>query len=852
MAQVLAGLDAVTVIKLVRAYTAYFHLANVAEQTHRLELLRGPADEDRSPLAHAVDRIAAAGTAAADVAAVVAALDVRPVFTAHPTEASRRSMSTKLVAVGGLLQQRLDPRAGDADRRRVDRRVAELIDLMWQTDELRLAPPQLVDEARTVLHHVEAMLTGVLPGLLDDLGEHLAGLGVAMDPAARPLRFGSWVGGDRDGNPNVTPQVTIRVLEEQHARAMRILEGALQDVSTALSVSSRIAAVSPALTKALAEGRARFPEVYQRLVGVNVEEPYRLMLGYVLARLRATAARVAVDGAHHPGLDYADAGALAADLRLMHDSLAGGRGDLAARGLLSRLLRLVAACGFHLATLDVREHADEHHAALAALFAHVGQAYPAPGPTRQAVLSAELAGARPLSPPALTPAAAPPALRTFTAIRTALDRFGDCAIESYIVSMTRGAGDVLAAAVLAREAGLVDVRARTARIGFVPLLETIDELRAAGPILHDLLSDDAYRTLVDVRGGLQEVMVGYSDSNKQGGITTSQWEIHRALRALRDVADRHGVRLRVFHGRGGTIGRGGGPTHESILAQPYGVLHGDVKLTEQGEVIADKYGLPGLGRNTLELLVASVLEASALHRAARVGPEVVAGWDAVVDRISQAAMAAYRDLVDAPGLVEYFASSTPVAELPGLNMGSRPSRRPQQGAGLEGLRAIPWVFGWTQSRQIVPGWFGVGAGLAAARAAGDDDQLVDMAAQWPFLRAFLSNVEMTLVKTDLDIAAAYVDRLVSPEHRHLLDVIRAEHDRTRSELLAVTGRSRLLEADPVLRRTLAVRDSYLRPLHALQVELLARTRSSRTPDPTLDRGLLLTINGIAAGLRNTG
>ena len=836
LTELLRDVDPEQTVLLVRAFTHYFHLANVAEQVHRVEdrRLEDPASE--KGFAQTLASLVEAGIPAEDVISLVDRAALKPVFTAHPTEATRRTVLEKLAEIAQTVSDRSDPRTSPAGRARIDRRVDELIEAVWQTDEIRTERPTPIDEARFVRHYLEQTVRQALPPLLDDIAAAVRAVGGEADPGHSPIRFGSWVGGDRDGNPNVTPEMTRTVMAQQRRAALDILIAEVEGLAAELSVSTA-AAASEELDAFIDRRRE---DCRESLDSRRRNEPYRQALAVVRRRLAETR-----DGGP---LAYPSPGELAGDLALLDASLRARRGLLLARGRLARTRGLADAVGFHLAALDIRQHTDHHHRAAAALTERLGLDYASldrAGRTR--FLIDDLSGGRPIAPrggPAEDEAAA-----LFEVLADLIDEHGAQAVDSYIISMAQGVDDILAPVLLAREAGLVDPARGAARLGFVPLFETIDDLRRIGPVLEELFAAAPYRRLLELRGGAQEVMVGYSDSNKDGGITTSQWEIHKALLTIRDTARRTGIRIDVFHGRGGTIGRGGGPTHAAILGQPYGALDGVIKLTEQGEVIAEKYGMAGLAAQHLELALSALVEASLARRTPHHAAEDVRRWHRVMDLVSEASHRAYRRFAEAPGMAEYFLASTPVEELSLLNIGSRPARRSPQGSGLANLRAIPWVFGWTQSRQIVPGWYGVGSGLEAAFEAGLEADLAEMHREWSFFRTFASNVEMTLAKTDLAIARHYVDNLAPVRHRGVFEMIAEEHDRTVGALRRIT-KTELLADRPLLRRSLAVRDPYLDPLNVMQVELLKRSRAG---DPERHRrGLLLTIYGIAAGMRNTG
>jgi len=832
----LTGLDSGTAVWLARAFSQFFQLANIAEQRHRAAELAG-----RAPLHGIVQRLASADPD--EVNAVLARLELRPVFTAHPTEASRQTVLAILRRVAVALDEGVD-----------DDRLGAYVDQLWQTDELRPDKPTVADEARAVGWYMEQLGRGAVPDLLGELDREVRAAGFTLPEDARPLVLGCWVGGDRDGNPNVTPAVTREVLELYTDRALRIHESLLEQLLSELSISTRVVGVSEELRASLAHDRRLLPEVYAKRNRLNAHEPYRLKLSFIQARLANTRTRIASGSRHRPGVDYLGPHGYVDDLAVMDRSLRGHLGGRIADGALARALRTARALGLHLAELDIREHSGKHHAALAAVYEALGVPYSElTRAQRTELLAAELENGRPLIRRHYgLPEGARDVLGVFDLLHDVQHEFGREVAQTYIVSMCQGVDDLLAVAVLAREAFMVELcRDPRSSLDLVPLFETVEELAQAGALLDELLSVPAYRQQVRNRGDLQEVMLGYSDSNKGAGITTSQWEIHRAQRQLRDIGAKHGVRLRLFHGRGGSVGRGGGPAAEAVLSAPFGTVDATMKLTEQGEVVSDKYSLPALAHDNLEILLAAVLEATLEHQSSRIDGATLDRWDAAMNVVSDAARTAYRALVGHPGLPRFFSSATPVDELGELNVGSRPSRRPGRDAPtLDDLRAIPWVFGWTQTRMVVPGWFGLGSGLRAAREAGLSAQLDEMA-EWAFFTNLLGNVEMTLAKTDLRIAGHYVSELVDPELHPLFDVIVAEHALTTAEVLRLTGSERLLEHHPVLRTTLDVRGAYLEPLHHLQVELLAQRRRG-VADPDLHRALLLTINGIAAGLRNTG
>ena len=838
--QILSKLTDSQTISLVRAFGHFFNLANVAEQVNRSKVLTDEKNTTGSWLSRAVDNILAAQKISKDfdqkdLQTWIDNFSVRPVFTAHPTEAARRSVLGKMTTISELLQQPNSPTQS--------MRLAETIDLLWQTDELRLGRPEPLDEAVNSIYYLDELLVQTVPEVLAEFASEVKRLGVDLSLSAKPLSFGTWIGGDRDGNPNITADVTRSAILLQNSHFTRTLLLHLDQLVQGVSISTKLTGVSKELEKSVLDDLEKLPEIESRYRRINAEEPYRLKVTAIRHKLLITQQRHTDNSPHVPGRDYKDSAELLSDFEIMRKSLMANNGQLIATGLLERITRAITAFGLSHAKMDIREHSDAHHYLLKQLF----------NDSSAEIINKELESNKSVDLTKLDELANK-CLKTFVTSGELIDQFGPEVIESYIISMTKSANDVLAAVLIAKLAGLISLDASKsfAKIGFVPLLETVAELRAADQILDELLSNKSYRKIVTMRGQVQEVMLGYSDSNKDAGITTSQWEIHKAQRKLRDVALKHGVKLRLFHGRGGSVGRGGGPTYDALIALPWGSIDGQIKMTEQGEVISDKYGLPALAKENLELTLAAALEATILNRKPRQSSQDLNSWDECMDLISEHAFSAYRKLVDQEELPAYFYASTPVEQLGNMFLGSRPSRRPDAASGLESLRAIPWVFGWTQSRQIVPGWYGVGSGLKAARLAGKSDLLQKLLKDWHFFSTFISNVEMTLAKTDLAIAQRYVTTLVDPSLHKIFDQIKAEYELTVAELLLMTNKTEILGNQPILARTLQVRDTYLAPIQLLQISLLKRVREQKDIDPLLARALLLTINGVAAGLRNTG
>ncbi len=858
LAQVLDALSDDQAMVVVRAFSYFSQLANIAEDRHHVRRHRENRRQGSRPLASTLRGLFAdaleRGTTREEARATLERVRVTPVLTAHPTEVQRRSTLDLQLAIAACLARRDDPGLLDEEREALEVELARLVATLWQTRMLRAVKLGVKDEIENALAYFDYSFIEAVPALHAEIEDSLARLPGGGPPGEVPtvLTIGSWVGGDRDGNPFVTAEMLEHAFRRQAEMAFDHYFAEVHALGAALPLSGLLVRLTPALA-ALAESspdRSPFRE----------DEPYRRALTGVFARLAATATALGLKREHRTAVGtaqpYATPADFAADLDAIDESLRAGGSAPLADGRLRRLRRAVRVFGFHLATVDLRQNADVHEQVVAELLraARVAPDYLAlDEPSRVALLRAELATPRPLrSPFALYSELAQGELAIVEQAAKGLAALGPAAIRQYVISKTESVSDLLEVAVLLKEAGLVTPgESPASRLQVVPLFETIGDLRRAPATMRAWFALPEARAMVASLDGVQEVMLGYSDSNKDGGYVTSNWELYKAELELVAVFRAAGVRLRFFHGRGGTVGRGGGPSYEAILAQPPGSVQGELRLTEQGEVIASKYANREIGRRNLEALLAATVRAT-LDEAPRHEHEE---YHAAMEEISAEAMAAYRGLVyDTPGFADYFRASTPLNEIAGLNIGSRPaSRKPSQ--RIEDLRAIPWVFSWAQCRVMLPGWYGLGSAVAAFRARhGERGQalLERMWVDWPFFRAMLSNLEMLLAKADLSVAARYKELVPDAQ---LADAvfgrIRRELDLTVKAFFEITRHEAFLVGNPALARSIRNRFPYLDPLNHLQVELLKRYRAGET-EPRLPRSIHITINGIAAGLRNSG
>jgi len=844
-------------VLILRAFSYFSHLANLAEDHHHIRRTRAHDIAGSPPragtMAKAIARAVKAGISTSDLQAFFGEALVSPVLTAHPTEVRRKSTMKWEMKVSGLLNEREHGDWTPEESASIDEELARAVLTLWQTNLLRQTKLTVLDEVANGLSYYDYTFFRVLPRFYGALEDRLA----SYNPDSRPvpiasfLRTGSWIGGDRDGNPFVTAEVLDQTVRLQSTRALRFYLDELHELGGELSLTTRIVTISEALLQLASNSPDRSPH--------RIGEPYRQAISGIYARLSATLRELdSATALRNPvgaAAAYASPQDFRGDLDIMHDSLVENGSTELARGRLRDLRRAVDCFGFHLASLDLRQNSEVHERTIAELLEAVVPGTDYPGLSEDArieLLARELVSARPLVRQFWTYSDETDGelkvLRTAARVHAL---YGRAAIPTAIVSNTKAVSDLLELAVLLKETGIVTPEGDSA-INIVPLFETIEDLRNCPVIVDRLLSVPEYRRLVDSCGGVQEIMLGYSDSNKDGGFVTSGWELHKAEIALIETLRRHGVKLRLFHGRGGSVGRGGGPSYDAILAQPSGAVRGQIRVTEQGEVISSKYSNPQVGRRNLEIFAAATLEASLLHPEENAPP---AEFHEAMERLSAEAFKAYRALVyETEGFEDYFWSATVINEIATLNIGSRPASR-RKTRRIADLRAIPWVFSWAQCRLMLPGWYGFGSAVEAWLAANPDPGLAllqQMHREWPFFRTQLSNMDMVLAKSSIAIASRYADLVPDLKLRsEIFARIRDERQKSIDALLAITGHEKLLKTNPLLERSIRNRFPYLDPLNHLQVNLLRLYRAHQE-SPKILTGIQLTINGISAGLRNSG
>ncbi|MDR2710153.1 MAG: phosphoenolpyruvate carboxylase [Burkholderiales bacterium] len=851
---------------VVRAFNYFLQLANIAEDVHHIRRRRAHDLAGSPPrsgsLIHSLDRLAADRTPATAVADFFAHALVVPVLTAHPTEVQRQSLIGNHRVIARLLEQRERQRMTPEEIADNDEALADAVLTLWQSRILRPVRLKVIDEVKNGISYFNETFFTELPCLYIQVAQQLQQRYPERDWALPPFfHIGSWIGGDRDGNPFVTVDILVEALRLQSAAVISRYLDEIRQLDTELPLSDLLSGITPELVALADTSPDQSPQ--------RADEPYRRALAAIHARLTATARSLdrfepapheigqtaSHERPHEPS--YRRPEDLRADLKVLSRSLKQNGSARLAGGRLRRLLRAVQVFGFHLAPLDLRQNSDVHARTVGELLAAAGR-YPdyaaLPENERIALLLGEIATARPLYSPYINYSEETRGeLEVFFAARDLRRHYGDAALPNCIISKTDGVSDLLELALLLKEAGLLRSGGEARLdVNIIPLFETIEDLQKSAATMETLFALPLYRRLIAGRNDEQEVMLGYSDSNKDGGFLTSGWELYKAEIELTRVCRQHGVRLRLFHGRGGSVGRGGGPSYHAILAQPAGAVSGQIRLTEQGEVISAKYGNPDTGRRSLEVLLAATLAASLTDHESQVEPAET--FHAVMDELSARAFAAYRGLVyETPGFTDYFRQSTVVSEIANLNIGSRPASRTAS-QRIEDLRAIPWVFSWTQCRLMLPGWYGFGSAVESYLQNHADGlaTLRRMAKSWPFFRSLLSNMDMVLAKSDLAVASRYAELVGDSRLRErIFSRISDEWQLTRRHLLAVLEQDDFLADNTLLKRSLQLRLPYMDPLNHLQVELLKRHRAGDT-DERVARGVHLTINGIASGLRNSG
>ncbi len=899
--ELLNALDLDTSIKVIKAFLTYFDIINIAEQNHRL---RRRAQHDSSgERKYEKDSLSeffgGSNLEPQQLLNVLNNLDIEIVFTAHPTELTRRTVMLKQLELAQLLYKRDHPPLSKHESSAIEAGLRSVVESLWLTDHVIYFKPSVNDEVRYGIYHFDHVVIDAVIDVHQSLEEECKKVEALLEPNSKTntkthsktnpeasattkannnrnfITFGSWIGGDRDGNPFVTKDVTLQTLDYQHSVILNRYLKDLERLFNELSQSANWIDQTDAFSQSLEQDSLSLPAVTQKYAHRYALEPYRLKLLYIQAKLRNTRDHKAEGTSAQ---FYSDAEQFKSELRVIKDSLvkAGCRDSL---HNLNRLIATVDIFGFHLAKLDIRQHSSRHRDALDEITksqALLGNGYKGLDEAEKMVwLTSELASKRPLIPGDLHfSQATNETIEVFRTMAQGQDLYGACALDTYIVSMTEHSSDLLSILLLAKEASIwASDHHPHRKISIVPLFETIEDLRRAPQMFQELLDNPIYKEYLQERSNLQEIMIGYSDSGKNGGIVTANWELYKVQKKLVAIAQANKIQLRLFHGRGGTIGRGGGPTHQAILAQPPGTVAGRIKLTEQGEVISSKYALHDIAVRNFDQLAAAVLQATAAQPHGEIASEPAQWWN-FMEQLSQSSFNAYRSLVyEDPQFVEFFSQSTPIGELSKLQMGSRPTRRNAGSGSIDDLRAIPWVFAWTQSRYMLPAWYGFGSAfqscletnLETSPEAGSQALTLaqEMYIKWPFFRGLINKLENALAVADMEIAAYYSENLVDENlQEKFFKRILSEYDCTKKFVLAVSQHESLLEEVPYLKHSIAIRNPYVDPLSYLQVRLIAQLReriskesSETVADVKNDKLLetvLMTVNGVAEGLQNTG